>query len=181
VNLTLFGSQVRSPVHVETENAYVLSNVDRPTTNRGLELLGTIRHEPIEFVATYTYVRAREWDGTQRVEVPLTPRHSLATVLMVDAEGKGRFGVEGYYTSRQRLDDNPYRAAAPGYLVTGFLAEWRIGMTRLFLNAENLGNVRQSHWDPLLRTRPAADGRWTVEEWAPLEGRVFNGGVRVFF
>jgi outer membrane receptor for ferrienterochelin and colicins len=181
VNLTLFDSQVRHPLHVETVDAYVLSNLDRPTTNRGLELLGLVRREPIEFVATYTHVRAREWDGTERVEVSLTPRHSLATVFMVDAEGRGRFGIEGYYTSQQRLDDNPYRAMAPGYLVTGFLAEWRVGVTRLFLNAENLGNVRQGRWDPLLRERPAADGRWTVEEWAPLEGRVFNGGIRVLF
>jgi iron complex outermembrane receptor protein len=144
-----------------------------------MELLGTVRREPIELVATYTHVRAREWDGSARVDVPLTPRHSVAAVLMVDAEGRGRFGVEGYYTSRQRLEDNPYRVTAPGYLVTGFLAEWRVGRTRLFVNAENLGNVRQSRWDPLLRTRPAADGRWTVDEWAPLEGRVVNGGIRV--
>jgi iron complex outermembrane receptor protein len=52
---------------------------------------------------------------------------------------------------------------------------------RLFLNAENLGGVRQTRWDPLLRPTPAADGRWTVDAWAPLDGRVINGGVRVAF
>ena len=25
------------------------------------------------------------------------------------------------------------------------------------------------------------DGRWTVSAWAPLDGRVFNGGVRLAF
>jgi iron complex outermembrane receptor protein len=31
--------------------------------------------------------------------------------------------------------------------------------------------------------RPAqgADGRWTVDGWAPLDGRVFNGGLRLEF
>jgi iron complex outermembrane receptor protein len=181
VNLTLFESRIRNPIHVDTVDTYLLSNLDQPTTNRGVELLGTVRREPIEFVATYNYVRAQEWDGRERVEVPLTPRQSVAAVLMADAEGRGRFGIEGYYTSRQRLENNPYRVTAPGYLLTGFLAEWRVGRTRLFINAENLGNVRQSRWDPLLRTRPAADGRWTVDEWAPLEGRVINGGVRLLF
>ena len=30
---------------------------------------------------------------------------------------------------------------------------------------------------------PAArrDGRWTVDAWAPLDGRVINGGLRVAF
>jgi outer membrane receptor for ferrienterochelin and colicins len=27
----------------------------------------------------------------------------------------------------------------------------------------------------------AADRRWTVDAWAPLDGRVFNGGLRVSF
>jgi outer membrane receptor for ferrienterochelin and colicins len=52
---------------------------------------------------------------------------------------------------------------------------------KLFLNLENLGNVRQSRWDPLLLPRRAMDGRWTVDAWAPLDGRVINGGVRLLF
>jgi outer membrane receptor for ferrienterochelin and colicins len=30
---------------------------------------------------------------------------------MWEAEDVGRFGVEWYYTGRQRLEENPYRAA----------------------------------------------------------------------
>jgi outer membrane receptor protein involved in Fe transport len=57
----------------------------------------------------------------------------------------------------------------------------RIGRVRLFVNAENLTNVRRSRWDPLLRPDRAADGRWTVDAWAPLDGRVLNGGLRLAF
>jgi hypothetical protein len=32
-----------------------------------------------------------------------------------------------------------------------------------------------------VRPAPRADGRWTVDAWAPLEGRTVNGGVRVRF
>jgi outer membrane receptor for ferrienterochelin and colicins len=52
---------------------------------------------------------------------------------------------------------------------------------KLFLNMENLGNVRQSRWDTLLLPRRAVDGRWAVDAWAPLDGRVINGGVRFVF
>jgi iron complex outermembrane receptor protein len=31
------------------------------------------------------------------------------------------------------------------------------------------------------RPTQGADGRWTVDGWAPLDGRVFNGGVRLEF
>jgi len=41
--------------------------------------------------------------------------------------------------------------------------------------------VRQTRWDPLIRPTRAGDGRWTVDGWAPLEGRNINGGVRLRF
>jgi iron complex outermembrane receptor protein len=41
--------------------------------------------------------------------------------------------------------------------------------------------VRQTQFDSLVRPSRAADGRWTVDVWGPLEGRVFNAGVRLGF
>jgi iron complex outermembrane receptor protein len=61
------------------------------------------------------------------------------------------------------------------------LAERRFERFSLFVNGENLTGVRQSRWEPLLRPARAVDGRWTVDAWAPLEGRVINGGVRLWF
>ena len=36
-------------------------------------------------------------------------------------------------------------------------------------------------WDPIARPARDVDGRWTVDAWAPLAGRVINGGIRVSF
>ena len=66
-------------------------------------------------------------------------------------------------------------------MIVGLLAEWQFGRIRLFMNGENLTGVRQTRWDPLLRPTRAADGRWTVDAWAPLEGRNINGGLRLRF
>ena len=52
---------------------------------------------------------------------------------------------------------------------------------KLFLNLENLGNIRQGRWDPMLLQSRAVDGRWTVDASAPLDGRVINGGVQFMF
>jgi iron complex outermembrane receptor protein len=61
------------------------------------------------------------------------------------------------------------------------LIEKRFGHARPFVNGENLGNVKQPDWDPLLRPTRGIDGRWAVDAWAPLDGRNINGGVPVQF
>ena len=178
---TLFASRVNDPVHVERSPSYALSTLPDPTTNVGLELLGTFRKEPFSVTATYTYVRARETVDAIARDVPLTPRHSAGVVGMWEAEDLGRLGIEWYYTGRQSLEENPYRAVSEPYMILGLLAEKAFGRIRLFVNGENLTGVRQTRWDPLLRTTRATDGRWTVDAWAPLEGRNVNGGLRVRF
>jgi iron complex outermembrane receptor protein len=100
---------------------------------------------------------------------------------MWEREEVGRVGVELYVTGEQRLEENPYRDRGKPYLILGLLAERVWGRVRLFINGENLTGVRQSRWDPLLRPDRAPDGRWTVDAWAPLDGRTVNGGLRVAF
>jgi iron complex outermembrane receptor protein len=100
---------------------------------------------------------------------------------MWEREDRGRVGVELYYTGSQRLEENPYRDRSEPYFITGLLAERQFGRIRVFINGENLTGVRQTRWDPVLRPVRASDGRWTVDAWAPLEGRNVNGGVRLRF
>ena len=178
---TLFASRVRNPIKVDVTDAYTLTNAADPTTNVGTELLTTFRHGVFSATGTYTYVQAREADGTQHLDVPLTPRHSVGLIGMWESEQAGRLGLEWYYTGAQRLEANPYRDESRPYMLFGMLVEKRLGRARLFLNGENLANVRQTDWDPLLRPTRAVDGRWTVDAWAPLDGRNINGGLRLQF
>ena len=97
---------------------------------------------------------------------------------MWESESNWRIGLELFYTGRQRLEDNPYRDVSQPYRLFGALVEKRFGALRLFVNAENLGNVRQTRYNSLLRPTPSFDGQWTVDAWAPLDGRVINGGIR---
>ena len=126
---------------------------------------------------------ATELDVDQGVrrEVPLTPAHAGSLNAMLEGSEWGRVGIEAYYTGRQGLEDNPYRATSRDYVLFGGLVERRLGRVHLFLNVENLADVRQTKDDPLIRPTRLPDGRWTVGAWAPLDGRVWNGGVRVAF
>jgi iron complex outermembrane receptor protein len=177
---TLFRYEVHDPAVVDRAT-YTLTTLAEPTINTGFETVATLRRAPFSLTGTYTYVHSREGVGSGRADIPLTPRHSAGLVGMWEREERGRIGVEAYLTGEQRLDDNPYRSQSEGYVLFGGLIERRFGQIRLFINAENLGGIRQTRFDPLVRSSQAADGRWTVDAWAPLDGRVVNGGVRLSF
>lgn len=100
---------------------------------------------------------------------------------MWEKENKGRIGLESYYTGIQRLEENPYNSEVKAYVVFGALAERKVGRFKLFINSEILSNIRQTRRNPLLRPNRGADGRWIVDAWAPLDGRVCNGGIRLQF
>jgi outer membrane receptor for ferrienterochelin and colicins len=117
----------------------------------------------------------REDTSEARAEVPLTPRHSVGLDGAWEFGNAWRLGVEWYYTGPQRLVANPYREESVPYSVFGVLASRRLGRALLFINGENLTDVKQTDWDPLLRPSRGIDGRWTDDAWAPLGGRVING------
>jgi iron complex outermembrane receptor protein len=180
VTTTFFRYHVRDAAVVDRAS-YTLATLSEPTINTGAEIVATIRHAPFSATGTYTYVHSLEGVGADRADIPLTPRHSAGLVAMWESEERGRLGVEAYFTGQQRLEDNPYRSVSTGYVLFGGLIERRFGRVRLFINAENLAGVRQTRWDPLVRPSQAVDGRWTVDAWAPLDGRVINGGIRLSF
>jgi outer membrane receptor for ferrienterochelin and colicins len=72
--------------------------------------------------ASYTYVRSSELDDSQRLDTPLTPRHSFGLTGMWESQ-KGRIGVESYDTGRHRLEENPHRSESKPHVLFGFLVE----------------------------------------------------------
>ncbi len=184
-SLTLFGSDIDGAVQVQIAGPgrVRLINAIGTTRTRGLELVARYRWEA--FIVTGNYVRSDanepDPDGLGRRRVPRVPRDTGGVLAMWEEHGKGRIGLEAYYTGRQSLDDNPFRTVGKPYVELGALAEVVVGRVRLFVNAENILNVRQTKFDPLVRPSRAPDGRWTVDAWAPTDGFVLNGGIRLMF
>ena len=181
--LTLFGSDIDDAVRLQTVAAdrVRLVNQEGVTRTRGIEALVRWRQAPYAVTASYLYLEANEPASSLSGDraVPLTPRHSAGIVAMWEEHDRGRVGLELYYTGRQSLDDNPYRNESEPYLHIGLLGEIVLGRYRLFLNLENLLDVRQTKEDSLLRPVRSAAGLWTVDAWAPLEGFIANAGFRV--
>jgi iron complex outermembrane receptor protein/outer membrane receptor for ferrienterochelin and colicins len=61
------------------------------------------------------------------------------------------------------------------------LGEIVVGRASLFLNFENLLDIRQSSEDPILLPARAPDGQWTTDIWQNTDGFIVNGGVRLRF
>lgn len=186
LNVTLFASDIKNAVQVEKiattpGNGIIrLANAISPTRTRGTEVMFRYGWNSLIVTGSYVYTDAVEADpaGIGRRFVPLTPRHSAGLVAMWEEYGVGRLGFEAYYTGRQMLEDNPYRTKSADYVEMGLFGELVLGDFRLFLNAENLLDVRQTRSDPLVLPRRAPDGRWTVDAWGPTDGFVLNGGLR---
>ncbi|MFC4727628.1 TonB-dependent receptor plug domain-containing protein [Coralloluteibacterium thermophilus] len=189
-SVSLFASEVDrairlapAPAAADGTDRVRLINVQGITRTHGAEAL--LRYRWRDFVATgsYVFTEASEplADAPGRRSVPLTPRHTAGVVAMWEQHGRGRVGIEAYYTGTQPLDGNPYRRTGRPYVELGALGEITLGRVSLFLNLENLLNIRQTRYHPMVLPGRAPDGRWTVDAWAPTDGFVANGGVRVRF
>lgn len=153
-SLTLFGSNIDHAVQLRDVSATraELVNANGVTRTRGAELLLRYRLDAVTFTGSYVHTDAREPNPNDRGQrlVPLTPRNTAGLTAVWEKHGRGRLGLEAYYTGRQELEDNPYRTRSRPYVELGVMGELVLGKISLFLNAENLLNFRQTRYDPLL-------------------------------
>ncbi len=185
VSGTVFGSRVARAVQLRVTGpaSVAFANVPEPTKTHGTELIVRYRHEGFLAMLTHAWTKSTEIDPDARIrrDVALTPRHYGSLNLIWEKEGVGGVGLEAYGFGRQWLDDDPSMATSDPYVVIGALARRRFGRLLVYVNAENLLDVRQTKEESMVLPARRPDGRFLVDAWAPLDGRVFNAGVRVFF
>ncbi len=105
---------------------------------------------------------------------PLTPKHRFNAAFVYEVEGKWKFGSELYYFSKQKLTDG---SVGRDYWLSGLVAERLWKKFSLFINFENFGDVRQTRFENIYTgtvTNPVFK-----DIYAPLEGFVVNGGIKI--
>jgi outer membrane receptor for ferrienterochelin and colicins len=190
-SLTLFASDIDNVTELEVIDGVGealgkqvrIVNADGKTDISGAELLLRYRWQDIKFTGSYLYTDAtKEGDyGVDRVPLALTPKHSAGLVVMWEEHGSHLLGFEAYYTGTQQLENNPYRERSEPYWHLGLLGQITIGQVSLFVNAENLLNVRQTKEDSLVLLKQAPSGRWTTDIWSRNDGFTVNAGLRFQF
>ena len=185
VLLTGYGSSIGEAIRLmeptPASGTAVLRNSAGPTRVSGAEAAAIWRFAENKFLLTYGYARGSRANAEsgQREPVPLLNRHRAGADLMLEKPGVYRVGIEGIYYGRQVLDDNPYRSESKPYVYAMAIAMRQFGPVELVANFENLLNVRQTDYDPLIRPSQTVGGRWTTDVWAPLEGFMANVAMRV--
>ena len=190
-SLTLFASDIDNVTELEVIDGVDeasgkqvrIVNVAGESEIRGAELLLRYRWRDIKFTGSYLYTDAtKESDsGFDRVPLALTPLHSAGLVVMWEEHGSHLLGFEAYYTGTQHLENNPYRERSEPYWHLGLLGQITIGQVSLFVNAENLLDVRQTKEDSLVLLEQAPSGRWTTDIWSRNDGFTVNAGLRFQF
>jgi len=162
-----------------TSNVVYLRNATGPTLTRGGEVSAKFTYLDFRLSLGYTYVYASQTDEGRAYELALNPRHSFGAVLVWEShELAAKVGIENYWTGSQGLERNPFRDRSPEYWITGLIAEKAFGHFRLFVNLENIFDTRQTRYEPIFVGNLQSGAIRTLPVYAPLEGRVINGGIR---
>ena len=187
VNASAHHSVISHPVALrplpQSSTELELVNAAQPTREGGVELFARYKLGSASATASYAFLRGTELDVERDVRrgVPLNPRHAGGLTVIWEEEDDTRLGLELYCSGRQTIADDPYRSVTRPYVFLDGLIQQRWGRAVVFLHGENLNDVRQTRFDPLLRRTPGIGGRWTTDVWAPLEGRVINLGLRLTY
>jgi len=185
-NSALFFTTVKDALSADEDSLQTdvvfLRNSTGPMKSLGSEVSFRLTYGDFKISLGYTYVYATQEHQGRSAELELNPRHSFGVVIVWESLQKHlKVGLENYWTGSQRIERNPFRTTTPAYWVTGLIAEKGFGNFRLFVNLENIFDTRQTRYDPVFIRNAALGTIRTLPVYAPLEGRVINGGIRFVF
>ena len=175
-NQTYFYTWVQHAI-ITTQDSlgnYNISNTASGATSLGVDNYMRIKKGPFEVYMGYTFVYPRkDYDKAQPYLV-LTPLNRGAAVLSYDLNPHWKFGIEGSMIGKQYLDIG---SPTKPYFLLASSIHYTVKKVTLVLNGENLLNVRQTHFGPVVYP-PYTQPRF-AEIWAPVDGAVTNFSILV--
>ncbi|RXK80437.1 TonB-dependent receptor [Filimonas effusa] len=175
-NQLFFYTRINNPLLLSNTglNQYQLINSDGYVDTKGWETNVKLSYADFKLFVGYTFTDAQLSEGGVKRTNPLTAKHRLNNVLMYEVEDKWKVGLEAYYYSKQSLNDGTTGMA---FWTCGFMAEKLWEKWSLFVNFENVTDTRQTKFGNIYSgsvTNPVFR-----DIYAPLDGFVVNGGVKI--
>ncbi|MEO6868439.1 MAG: TonB-dependent receptor [Ginsengibacter sp.] len=174
INQFFFYTYLNHPLLLDkvANNSYKFQNIAGNIHSKGAETNIRLSYNDLTLYFGYTYTDAKLTDNGITVQSPLTPKHRFNAAMIYEIEDKLRIGSELYYFSNQQLSNG---SVGRGYWLYGLVAEKEWKHFSLYINFENIGNVRQTKFENIYSgtvTNPVFK-----EIFAPLDGFVMNGGI----
>lgn len=175
INHLFFYTRITDPLLLQPEGSnFRFSNISGFIDSRGMETNIKMGYKDFKLFLGYTYTLAELHQGNSTIESYLTPRNRINAVLMYEVEEKWKAGLEAYYFSKQQLSDG--KTGKP-YWITGFMIEKLWEKISVYINFENFLDARQTRFDTIY-TGVIGNPQFR-DIYAPLDGFVVNGGVKI--
>jgi outer membrane receptor for ferrienterochelin and colicins len=177
INHLFFYTRINDPLLLQPDGSnYRFNTISGHIDSKGMETNIKMGYKDFKLFLGYTFTKAYLHEGNTKTENFLTPRHRINSVLLYEVEEKWKVGLEAYYFSRQRLSDG---ATGRSYWITGFMVEKLWEKVSLYVNFENFLDARQTKFDSIY-TGTIANPVFR-DIYAPLDGFVVNGGIKLRF
>lgn len=176
INQMFFYTAITDPIILRPDamNVYRFSNAASSVISKGIETNARFGYGVAKLFVGYTFTDAKAGylAGTRRLT--LLPKHKVNSSLVFEKHESYKFGAEFYFAGQQTLEDRSLTRTIGEF---GLFAEKTFGKVSLFINGENLTDVRQGRYG--LVVIPPNINPTFAEIYTHLEGRIFNGGVKI--
>jgi iron complex outermembrane receptor protein len=151
-------------------------NVKGNTNSKGLETGVSLSYRGFNAKLNYTFIdHARNVNNVRSI-APLTSKHQVAILAGYELFGKFTVGIDAYYFSKQKLSNG---ATTRGIWELGINTQLDLKYVLIFANLENVLDIRQSRYSPVVSPNPFYSHPQFAELYAPLEGTILNVGFKL--
>jgi len=176
-NLLVFYNKVNNPLRLVevNSNQFAYSQPDDYLDTKGAEVGLVWRWKDFKYFFGYTHADVEEHMTTSVKTSPLMPKNRMNNVFVFERENDFRIGLEAYYYGEQELNDG---TMGKDFWIYGLMMEkvYEKGFS-VFLNFENFSDTRQTRFGSIVsgtKLNPVFS-----DIYAPLDGFVVNGGIKI--
>ncbi len=177
INQLFFYTRVYNPLvlgYYRTAPYSILINQEAHIDAKGAETNVKLSYKDFKLFLGYTYTHSHLHSNGIAYETPLTPRHRTNSVLMYEVDEKWKIGLEAYYFSPVKLSDG---TTGRDYWLCGAMAERIWKHFSVFINFENILDSRQTRFGQV--NIGTQHNPYFRDLYAPLEGFIVNGGIKL--
>ena len=155
-------------------------NTNGYTQSGGVETGFKLQYRGLETALTYTLTDSHN-KYTDVLGNPVLSTNPLTSKHIVSIRAgytiKNFFiGIDCYYYSGVKLDNG---TIGKGIWEVGFSTQYAYKFLLLFANIENVADIRQTSYGPIVYPNPSYAHPAFAQVYAPLEGRLFNAGLKI--
>lgn len=177
-NTLFFLTQIQNPLILEqSTTGFEFVQPEGKFETRGIEVNLKWNYRDFKLFTGYTFADVIQDLNGVVSPYPLVARHRLNNVLMYEKHENFWIGLEAYYFSPQVLNDGQ---EGQSYWILGLMSEKVLSEHfSLFVNFENFLDTRQTRFDTIY-TGDISNPEFR-DIYAPVDGFVINGGVKLRF